>query len=137
MEIGEPQIGFVICHEYLWHVQRNKGMDNGLKGRPCLIVLSGVTVKVSPITHTPPEDPSTAVQIPAQVVLHLGLTGDCWIICTELNEFKWTGTDLRPVPGKTPATTHYGPIPPKLLQQVAAKILFFREGKKLRIVNRD
>lgn len=60
----------------------------------------GTRVTVLPITHTPPEDPSVCVEIPAETKNRLGLDSEpSWIVLSEGNEFMWPGPDLRPVPG--------------------------------------
>jgi hypothetical protein len=38
-------------------------------------------VTVAPVTHTPPHDPTVAIEIPSKVERHLGLDGErSWII---------------------------------------------------------
>jgi mRNA-degrading endonuclease toxin of MazEF toxin-antitoxin module len=70
----------------------------GLKDRPCAIVLSkkaageDMIVTVAAITHTEPEHPDMAVEIPLRVKQHLNLDSErSWIICTEVNRFIWPG----------------------------------------------
>src|ERR1700733_12534941 len=106
MALPEPECGLVISYAYLWRHESEAGQTEGLKDRPCAIVLAvagggsdPVTVTVAPITHTPPHNPDLAIEIPLKVKLHLGLDGSrSWIKLDEFNEFAWPGFDLRPVP---------------------------------------
>jgi hypothetical protein len=51
-------------------------------------------VVVLPITHSPPADPASAVEIPVAVKRHLGLDAErSWIVVAEGNEFDWPGYD--------------------------------------------
>jgi len=53
-------------------------------------------VTVLPITHTPPADPASAVEIPVAVKRHLRFDDNrSWIIVAEGNEFDWPGYDMR------------------------------------------
>jgi hypothetical protein len=78
MPVPTPEAGLVISYAYLWHYERL--LDEGRKDRPSVIVLAvecaadeATIVTVLPITHNPPSDPTTAVEIPAPVKRHLGL----------------------------------------------------------------
>ena len=69
--IPDPTPGLVISYFYLWRQEAAKGRDEGSKKRPCVVVLatrsdegSDKTALVAPITHSPPDDPSAAVEIP-------------------------------------------------------------------------
>lgn len=87
----EPQTGLVISYAFLWFEEAERGQVEGRKDRPCAIVVavdepdpSGGTrkqVAVAPITHTPPHDPSVAIEIPARVKEHLGLDAErSWVV---------------------------------------------------------
>ena len=135
MALPEPECGLVISYSYLWKHESGSGRTEGLKDRPCAIVLAidskdkqAKTVTVAPITHTPPSDPLLAIEIPAKVKQHLGLDDKrSWIVLDEFNEFVWPGFDLRPVPGK-PARYDYGFLPPALFAIVLARILELRQS---------
>jgi hypothetical protein len=76
-----------------------------------------VIVTLLPITHTPPVDPASAVEIPLPVKRHLGLDDDrSWIVVDEGNEFLWPGFDLRKLPYID--RYDYGFLPPRLFNQV-------------------
>lgn len=69
----------MISYAYLWHRQHRAGQVEGSKNRPCAIVMAAVRqgdgaqiVTVAPITHTAPESPEAALEIPAAVKRHLG-----------------------------------------------------------------
>jgi hypothetical protein len=108
MVLPEPECGLVISYSYLWKRESGAGQTEGVKDRPCAIVLAidgkgtthAKTVTVAPITHTPPADPALGIEIPPKIKLHLGLnTARSWVILDEFNEFTWPGFDLRSVPG--------------------------------------
>ena len=81
MAFPEPQLGLVLSYAYLWHHEHEAGRSEGVKDRPCVIVLAlarpgeGRTlVRVVPVTHTPPTNPQTAFELPPAVKNHLGQT---------------------------------------------------------------
>lgn len=99
MALPTPEPGLVICYAYLWADQRQAGGEEGLKDRPCAIVIAvkdedgDTLVYVAPITHSPPSKAS-AIEIPAAVKRRLGLdAARSWIITDELNRFIWPGRD--------------------------------------------
>ena len=133
MALPEPEAGLVISYSYLWSNEYKVGKIEGLKNRPCAIILvvkhenNCRTVTVAPITHTPPADPTVAIEIPLRVKNHLGLDAEqSWIILDDFNEFIWPGYDLRPVSGKTGAYD-YGFLPPALFKQIVSKIIELRQ----------
>ncbi len=129
MPIPQPQRGLVISYAYLWHFEHRAGREEGRKNRPCVIVLaledeadSTTLVRVAPVTHTPPDNPAQALELPAAVKRHLGLDEErSWVILDEVNEFTWPGFDLRPIPG-SPDRFAYGFIPPRLFEQMMVKL---------------
>lgn len=130
MTFPEPYAGLVIRYSYLWKREHQEGREEGMKDRPCAVVLvvtdedGEQEVLVLPVTHTPPANPIDAVEIPTETKRRLGLDGDrSWIVITEANEFVWPGPDLRPVPGRDASTIVYGPLPPRLFAQVRDRFL--------------
>jgi hypothetical protein len=129
MAIPEPQLGLVISYSYLWHNEYRVGREEGVKTRPCAIVFArqhshdgSFLVRVVPITHTPPGDASTALELPPAVKRHLGLDNDrSWIVIDEINEFAWPGFDLRPIPPSRD-TFAYGFLPPRLFDRLMTKL---------------
>jgi hypothetical protein len=126
----EPYAGLVIRYSYLWKREFDAGREEGVKDRPCAIIMAVVDedgdreVLVLPITHSPPGDPADALEIPTAIKTRLALDGErSWIVITEANEFVWPGPDLRPVPGRDASTIAYGPLPPRFFAHVRDKFL--------------
>lgn len=127
MEIPEPHPGLVIRYSYLWAHEHRRGQEEGIKDRPCAVVLAtqseqGQTVAtVVAVTHTPTTDPAKAVEIPAAVKVSLGLDeARSWIIVDEVNQFIWPGPDLRPA---TPAKPAFGVLPPRFFRRVRDQLV--------------
>lgn len=142
MALPEPEAGLVISYAYLWSNEFRQGKVEGLKNRPCAIILvvendtGGNKVTVAPITHTEPLNTDVALEIPPKVKAHLGLDAErSWIILDDFNEFIWPGYDLRSISGK-PGSFDYGFLPPLLLKQIINKILDLRSKAKS-ITSRD
>lgn len=130
MAFPKPQPGLVISYAYLWHHEHRAGREEGVKGRPRVVVLAAssaadgtMTVRVAPVTHSPPDDLATAIELPQAVKRHLGLDDDrTWIVIDEVNEFMWPGFDLRPV-SRSRDTLSYGFLPPRLFNTVITKLI--------------
>ncbi len=142
MAVPEPESGLVISYSYLWRNEYETEKVEGLKNRPCAIILvirhedGGKKVTVAPITHTKPVDLDAAIEIPAKVKAHLGLDNESsWIILDDFNEFVWPGYDLRTLAGK-PGCYDYGFLPPVFFKQIVRKILDLRYQAK-GITSRD
>lgn len=139
MSLPIPEPGLVIPYAYLWRHEHNRGLEEGRKTRPVVIVLAvsqqadgAPRVTVAPVTHAPPKAVQPAVELPSRVKQALGLDdARSWVILDEVNQFNWPGYDVRQVPG-TADRFVYGFIPPKLYQQVIAAI---REGVARRQVS--
>lgn len=137
MSIGAPRPGQVIRYSFRWS-------DGAEKERPAVVVLATrsendgtFTVRVVPITHSPPRDPETAIEIPAKLKAFLGLDGErSWVICSEINKFTWPGFDLRPVPGK-PVKWEYGQMPPAFHTQITQRMKELFDQARYRSQNRD
>jgi hypothetical protein len=127
--IPTPEAGLVIGYAYLWRREHEAGQDEGLKDRPSVIVLATgldadgeAIVTVLPITHSPPAQPSDAVEIPAPIKRHLGLDAErSWVVVSEGNEFVWPGYDLRKIARQN--RYDYGFLPPRFFNQVLAAFL--------------
>jgi len=140
--LPEPECGLVISYSYLWRNEHGAGKIEGLKNRPCGIILvvdnddGSKKVTVAPLTHATPQNLSVALEIPPKVKQHLGLDGErSWIILDDFNEFLWPGYDLRPLPG-TARKYDYGFLPPALFKQIVTKIIELRR-QGLSIISRD
>ena len=118
--------------------------EEGVKNRPCALVTATrregdrIVAIVVPVTHSPPADPTTAIEIPAVTKARLGLDAQrSWIICNEANVFAWPGPDLR-AGGRRGRrrSVWYGPLPPKLATAAREKLLGFARAGRLRQVPR-
>ena len=130
MTFPDPIPGLLIRYSYLWVAEHKRGQEEGVKDRPCAIILVTVNsddervVTVLPITHAPPSDLSLAVEIPAPVKRRLRLDDELsWVVLTESNRFIWPGPDLRPLTPGDAASVSYGPIPYALFEQIRTKFI--------------
>lgn len=129
MAFPEPQLGLIVSYAYFWHHEHRAGREEGVKNRPCVIVLSlrrstdsPTVVRVAPVTHSTPDNLHAALELPQAVKRHLGLDdARSWIILDEVNEFIWPGFDLRPIPGLRD-TFAFGFLPPRLFDSLMAKL---------------
>ncbi|WP_245281535.1 plasmid maintenance toxin (PemK-like) [Rhizobium sp. AAP43] len=104
------------------------GRKEGDKDRPALVLAIIATlddgtpaVRVLPITHSPPSDPSEAIEIPPATKRRLGLDDErSWIVLTESNRFVWPGPDVRPVDSEC---GYHGPLPPALFEEVKRRFV--------------
>lgn len=130
MSWPEPLPGLVIRYSYLWRREAEAGHDEGVKDRPCAIVVAVKTeagetiVYALPITHTAPRVADDALELPQATRTRLGLDSErSWIVMTEANIFAWPGPDLRFVQGQGPESIAYGMLPPKLMAVVKARFI--------------
>ncbi|WP_137391938.1 hypothetical protein [Rhodoligotrophos defluvii] len=135
MAIPEPKPGLVIRYDYLWSHEASAGRDEG-KDRPaCLVAASDSSVRprfvvILPITHSPPDEGTVGIEIPARVRQALGLDdAPSWVIVSEYNVDEWPNGGLAPLPGR-PGLFSYGFIPPRLFTQVKEKFLELSEQRR-------
>jgi hypothetical protein len=140
----DPVPGLVISYSYLWVQEHKRGQEEGLKNRPCAVVLVSRdddgerVVTVLPISHTPQADPMLAVEIPAAVKRRLKLDDErSWIVLSEANRFIWPGPDLRPVTPGDAASVVYGPLPFALFEEVRRKLIAAIRAKRTIVVPRS
>jgi len=138
-----PEPGLVICYAYLWSSEHEQGREEGVKDRPCAVVLAtqdeegDTLVTVVPVTHTPPKRPEEAVEIPPATKHRLGLdTERSWGMVTEVNRFVWPGPDLRPISREQPDRFDYGMLPPALFRQIRERLLAQASAQRMRTVPR-
>jgi len=134
----------VIRYAYLWHREAQTEQEEGIKDRPCAVVLTvqgekGRTrVYALPITHSAPARPEDAVEIPTPVKARLGLDGErSWIVVSEANVFTWPGPDLHFLPGKGPETATFGFLPPGFFRVVRDRFLAADRAQKAAVVCAD
>lgn len=138
-----PQPGLVIRYSYLWESEAREGKEEGVKDRPCAIVLTllregdAPIVRVLPITHAAPADPADALEIPLATKQRLGLDSDrSWVVLTEANDFIWPGPDLRPAVSGDPSSVAYGMLPPGFMKALRARLIERWQAKHVRAVGR-
>lgn len=143
MPLPKPHPGLVISYSYLWTSEAEQGQEEGIKNRPCAIVLSRQVIEdehmvtVVAITHTPPDDPETAIELSPDLKQHLKLDDlPSWIVLDEVNHFIWPGPDLRPIPNSDPPSFSYGVLPPNFFRKMKEKLLSIHTDKKLQQVKR-
>lgn len=142
MPIPAPEPGLVVSYAYLWHYEHEAGQDEARKDRPAVILLTverqgdeTTAVIVLPITHTPPAEPGSAVEIPPAVKRHLGLDEDrSWIVVAEGNEFDWPGYDLRKIGSGD--RYDYGFLPPRFFDRVRDAFLAWHNAHKAQLTSR-
>lgn len=129
MPLPHPVPGLVIRYSYLWLTEHQRGQEEGVKDRPCAVILASTdhegvqTVTVLPITHTPPSNPALAIEIPHPTKRRLGLDEErSWIILSEANRFVWPGPDLRLTQPGDMSSVAYGLLPRSLFKAVTTKL---------------
>lgn len=133
----------MIRYSYLWHAEFLEGREEGVKDRPCALVLAtklndGRTIAtVLPITHSTPKSPQLALEIPNVVKRRLGLDGArSWVVYGELNRFTWPGPDLRRLPDGDNSTIAYGMLPAGFLSELQKRFYTAFKAQRLRVVRR-
>jgi hypothetical protein len=114
-----------------------RGQQEGVKDRPCAIVLAARDgrVFVAPITHTKPATGVAGLEIPPQVKSQLGLDHErSWIVTNDLNSFLWPGPDIRPATSKS---WTFGRLPPGIMKAVLQNIKAHSQSRMLRRTGRD
>ena len=144
MPFPEPVPGLVIRYSYLWAEEYGSGREEGVKDRPCAIILVSAEddgkrmVTVLPVTHVPPADPQLAVEIPQATKRRLGLDDErSWVVLSEANRFVWPGPDLRPAPRGDAAGLTYGPLPYALFETIRQKFIAAVRARRAGIVRRS
>ena len=125
MSLPAPEAGLVISYSYLWLSEHERGREEGVKDRPCAIIVARARedgaedVLVVPVTHSAPKDQSEAMEIPAAVKKRLGLDAErSWVVLNESNKFRWPGPDLRPIGKPGDSAVAYGFLPPNFFYRV-------------------
>ena len=143
MSLPVPESGLVISYAYLWHADHEQGREEGRKDRPCAIVMTAkdtkgkTVVTVVPVTHTPPETPDEAVEIPLATKRRLSLDdARSWVVVNEINRFVWPGSDLRPVSRRESDRFDYGFLPPAFFRQIKERLAVCAKAQRLKAVSR-
>ncbi len=142
----EPKPGLVIRFDYLWRDEQKIGFAGGKKDRPCVVVVTtkerddgSKQVMVCPITHSPPHENETAVEIPPKLAKALSLDHDkMWIKTHELNSFAWEKGLIPVGVVKTPNEDwSHGMLPFKMREKVLAQVRENNRRKRTTQVRRD
>lgn len=145
MPLPVPEPGLVIRYLFLWSDASAQGHLEGDKGgRPAVIVSAKqgdatgkVRVAVLPITHAPPADASSSIEIPPAIKRQLALDDvRSWIRFDEINEFEWPGFDLRQIPGRR-GSFAYGVLPPTFYARLVACLKERRARRQVAAIVRD
>ena len=138
-----PVQGLVVRYSYLWRSEYERGRDDGVKDRPCAVILvttggsDARIVTVLPITHVAPRSAECAVEIPIQTKQRLGLDGErSWVVLSEANRFTWPGPDLRPVGPGAVTGVAYGVLPYRLMNDIRLKFLALIRERQVQVVPR-
>lgn len=139
----EPRPGLVIRYAYLWENEARAGREEGVKDRPCAIILVVLRdgeypiVRVLPVTHTSPAEVADGLEIPQATKQRLGLdSARSWIVLSEANDFIWPGPDLRPKVGGDPASVAYGMLPPGFMKVLRERLALRRHEKRMAVTKR-
>lgn len=142
MSFPKPEPGLVIRYSYLWAREHDEGREEGVKDRPCAVVLAtayqeGETkVVVVPVTHSPPEDPA-ALELPPAIKRLLGLDAErSWVVVSESNVFDWPGPDLRRVGDRDNSSVAYGFLPPRFFAELHRRFALLESAARSRRVPR-
>ena len=144
MPFPEPVAGLVIRYGYLWAEEHARGQEEGVKDRPCAVILVNTDeageqwVTTLPVTHAPPSNPELAVEIPAATKRRLRLDdARSWVVLSEANRFLWPGPDLRPARPGDAASVAYGQLPYTIFEQIRRKFIAAVRAARAGIVPRS
>lgn len=143
MPLPEPVPGLVIRYAYLWAAEHRRGQEEGIKDRPCVVVMittydaGNRVVTVLPVTRSPPRDHALAVEIPYATKQRLGLDEQAsWIIISEANRFTWPGPDIRLGIAGDSASAAFGLLPRALFKTVQDRLVSALERRLLPVISR-
>ncbi|GAA0761825.1 type II toxin-antitoxin system PemK/MazF family toxin [Ideonella azotifigens] len=143
MAFPAPVPGLVIRYSYLWSTEHARGQEEGVKDRPCAVILvttgeeGNKVVTVLPITHASPTDLALAIEIPPDTKRRLGLDGErSWVVLTEANRFIWPGPDLRPTTPGNPDSLAHGLLPHGLFEAIRLRFIDLIKARQARSIPR-
>ena len=143
MSLPAPRPGLVIRYSYLWEHEARQGREEGIKERPCAIVVVVLRegqhpiVRVLPVTHSHPADLADALEIPLPTKQRLGLDSErSWVVLSEANDFIWPGPDLRPSGSGELSSVVYGVLPPGFMAMLRERLAKRRQEKRFVVTPR-
>jgi mRNA-degrading endonuclease toxin of MazEF toxin-antitoxin module len=94
--VDEPQVGQIVDHHFLWTEEQAAGRVEGSKPRPCLIIAveqrkrAAPRVTVLPVTSRSPRAGTTAIAVPDDVKVRIGLARarPAWVVIDDANIFR-------------------------------------------------
>ena len=145
MSFPEPVPGLVLRYAYLWRAEAERGRDEAIKDRPCVVVVAvrrldeRIRVYVAPITHSRPQGGTSALELPHTTKRRLGLDDEpSWIVTDEVNSFLWSGPDIRfIVDRQKDKGIAYGYLPHALTERMLSAFREQVRSKRAATVNRD
>ena len=136
-----PGVGAVIRYAYLWAADAERGREEGVKDRPCAVVITAtdedgaLQLYVLPITHSPPDAADLAVELPLATKQRLGLDDQrSWIVTREYNRFIWPGPDIRP---NASGEAVIGNLPASLIERAIANLRLHATANSISRAVRD
>jgi hypothetical protein len=140
MAADEPRVGQVVDHHFLWEDDRNAGLSEARKPRPCLIIAverieRHERVTLLPFTSQPQRRDTNVLPVPNTVAKRIGLdpSRQSWLVLDEANVFIWPGYDL--VPQHSGRFTR-GTVTAGFFQKVIDAVVAVRSRGRLREVDR-
>lgn len=124
-----PEVGEVHNYEYLFEAEHARGLSEGRKARPVLVIAAGNgRVAVLAITTKGEVDGRRVLAIPTDVGKAMGLprAAESAVLVDEANIFEWVGFDVRPVPGKT--TSRFGRATPGFVTSARNRFTEFKRS---------
>lgn len=97
--IDDLRIGHILHYVYLFEEDAAKGLDEGLKTRPVVVLHVDRPlgrVHVLAVTTKGERYPDT-VPLPPEVSSAAKLSPESSVVVSEYNHFRWLGFDIRPV----------------------------------------
>ena len=131
-----PRAGLVIRYDYLWKSEKIKGREEGSKSRPCavVVVIGDRRALVCGITHTAPDFPDDAVEIPARERTALGLDSERqWVVTSEANIVDWDDPGIVPLAS---GVWSYGELSREFAEEVRASAVRNLDKQRLRMIER-
>lgn len=141
----KPEAGDILSYRYLWHREYEKGLEEGSKARPSVVLTlieknenNVLEVYLLPITHSQPENPNDAYLIPSDKALKAGLDeSKNFVNLTEMNHFTWKGYDVESVPNSNPKTEYYGRLDFDITNKLRSELAARKARGSFTIVQRD
>lgn len=134
----------MIRYAYLWSDESRRGLEEGVKDRPCAVILvtqeqrGDQIVTVLPITHSEPNDANLALEIPSVTKKRLGLDPErSWVVLSEANQFTWPGPDLRPATRGDADSVAYGLLPAWFIRELRTRFIAALRARRAALVTRS